>query len=754
MQVPVITDPSVAPQAAPNVQQSNPVSADMMNAGNRQTAALGDSLMTAGNAITDAQRQAQTQANVVKVLAAENQYREQAQRLKLDPQDGFVMQTGYDAVTPDANGQSLPARYGAQLKSSYDAIASGLDNEAQRQMFAGRSGAITGEFMGAAMQHTDQQVREYTTSTLDATAKTSASALMSNPLDEKNVATNITNIRASIEGGQAQDGTFIPGTAQIAGKSATWAKAKSDETVSSALTASVKLMMDQGNVNGAMAFRKKYSDQFQPADLLQIDGALTRNYDLQQGALAARSVMQAAQPGLAPNAMDRLLTVRDKLESGGRDYNPDGSPLTSSAGAMYRAQVMPATAANPGHGIAPAKDDSAAEYNRVGDALLPALVQKYGDPAKALAAYNWGEGNVDKAIAAARQNGDKYGDGGPQAWLANAPKETQAYVANGMKMLGDPSASAPPRPTLEQLHQSVVASMGLNASPGAVQAGVQAVTQQFEDHTKALAQQSDQAVSAVQQELIANGGHVEQVTPSKLSAVQQLAPGKYDDVLKFAKAVSKGDNETNMAAYNAAMTYPEELARMSDSQFMQFVKTNFSLADQEKVVKLRANQINATPDASTGAFNSKAMNDALSNRLQSIGINPTPKRTDLEDQARVGAIKKFVVDSIYDQQKQLGRKMTPEEIGDHIDSLFVKNVSFRPFWSGSWGGEALAWLGMSDDVKPMLGMRVSDIPSNERNAIRASFAARGQPKPTDQDVLGAYWRYKKNAPNVAMPAQE
>ena len=47
------------------------------------------------------------------------------------------------------------------------------------------------------------------------------------------------------------------------------------------------------------------------------------------------------------------------------------------------------------------------------------MMRKYrGDVAKALAAYNWGQGNVDRDVAA-------HGD----AWQRFAPKETRDYIS-------------------------------------------------------------------------------------------------------------------------------------------------------------------------------------------------------------------------------------------------------------------------------------------------------------------------------------
>ncbi len=85
----------------------------------------------------------------------------------------------------------------------------------------------------------------------------------------------------------------------------------------------------------------------------------------------------------------------------------------SSAGAMGPFQFMPGTAAQYGVDVnsLASSADGAARY-------MARLVQHYhGDIKKAVAAYNWGEGNLDRDIKAH-----------PFTWLQNAPRETQGYV--------------------------------------------------------------------------------------------------------------------------------------------------------------------------------------------------------------------------------------------------------------------------------------------------------------------------------------
>ncbi len=111
-------------------------------------------------------------------------------------------------------------------------------------------------------------------------------------------------------------------------------------------------------------------------------------------------------------------------ESGNRDYK-GGAPVTSSKGAMFRMQVMPDTARDPGFGVSPAANTSPSEFNRVGEDYWRAMLKRYGDYPKMFGAYNAGPGRVDALVRT-------YGDD----WLRYAPAETRAYVEDNMRKLG------------------------------------------------------------------------------------------------------------------------------------------------------------------------------------------------------------------------------------------------------------------------------------------------------------------------------
>ncbi|MFK4444630.1 soluble lytic murein transglycosylase-like protein [Caballeronia udeis] len=87
----------------------------------------------------------------------------------------------------------------------------------------------------------------------------------------------------------------------------------------------------------------------------------------------------------------------------------------SPKGALGAWQVMPNTNANPGFGVQPAKNNSPAEMNRVGQDYYNAMTQRYGSPTIGAIAYNMGPGATDSWLKSGGQ-------------FEKLPQETQNYV--------------------------------------------------------------------------------------------------------------------------------------------------------------------------------------------------------------------------------------------------------------------------------------------------------------------------------------
>jgi len=119
---------------------------------------------------------------------------------------------------------------------------------------------------------------------------------------------------------------------------------------------------------------------------------------------------------------DRMLM----RESGKKQLDKEGRPLTSPKGAIGIAQVMPGTAPEAAKLAGLPFDEQRyktdEDYNKaLGKAYFNAQVERFGSPEIAAAAYNAGPARVQKALEKADLSGGSY--------LDYLPSETQKYVA-------------------------------------------------------------------------------------------------------------------------------------------------------------------------------------------------------------------------------------------------------------------------------------------------------------------------------------
>lgn len=129
------------------------------------------------------------------------------------------------------------------------------------------------------------------------------------------------------------------------------------------------------------------------------------------------------------------------------ERSPPGA--VSPAGARSAMQVMPATAAAPGFGVAPARSMDENELTRVGRDYAQALLRNYGgNTTLASAAYNAGPGRVDEWL---KEFGDpRRGEISAADWAAKIPiAETRNYVARVTGGdLGSPTPTTVPQLTM------------------------------------------------------------------------------------------------------------------------------------------------------------------------------------------------------------------------------------------------------------------------------------------------------------------
>lgn len=165
---------------------------------------------------------------------------------------------------------------------------------------------------------------------------------------------------------------------------------------------------------------------------------VTQTYRQQQGARAVRlalgaiangSVTQLLMAAAARYGIDPALALAVANRESG--LNPNAYNARSGASGVM--QLMPATAA--ALGVTNIFD--AAQNVDAGVRYLAQLLSKFGDLAEAVAAYDWGPGNVSNAL-------NKYGT----AWLNYAPQETKDYVAAVAGVTPSPAPADMPTPPL------------------------------------------------------------------------------------------------------------------------------------------------------------------------------------------------------------------------------------------------------------------------------------------------------------------
>jgi len=147
----------------------------------------------------------------------------------------------------------------------------------------------------------------------------------------------------------------------------------------------------------------------------------------------------ASQYGVDPSLALQVATVESGLNNN----------AVSSAGAIGIFQLMPATAASLG-----VNPNDPAQNIAGGVRYLAQMLSRYGgDASKALAAYNWGPGNLDNAIA-------KYGAN----WISAIPNETLNYLG---AILGSSATPLIAPGTVTVMDPSSSFSTGVSADPSA-----------------------------------------------------------------------------------------------------------------------------------------------------------------------------------------------------------------------------------------------------------------------------------------------
>jgi len=712
------------------------LSTDQASASGRQLSDFGRSV---GNVADTAERiylDVQNQANRLMVDDALNKAKERATRLQFGTTDGsgqktepgFLDVVGFDALNRES-GKPLADEYAERFDEEIAKISEGLKSDNQRRDFNAQAQQLRGALQGAAIRHESEQFRAYNLSVNKGTIATELKSIEANYTNPEFVETGIARLRAA-----------TADTGFILGRSAAEIASDQLDATSQAHSSVLEASLQDDNIEYADAYLRQYAAEMNPAAVLKYRGQLGKEVDGRVSTSVAEvtttSMMSAASSddlGRAVNVtalldgpkFGQIVGITRHMESRGR-ANAEGPNVPGQGTAKGEMQVMDATNADPGYGVKPARDNSPEERARVGRDYLAAMIREYkGDMAMAWAAYNAGPGRLNDAISASRDSG--------RSWLSHMPRETRDYVAQGLRMLGEGGGTTP-KPTLAEVVDAALAHPDVRNSPERRRLTEQEVTRRYRMITEGEKQREDEGYDAALRAVEANGGSYAALPASVKAAIP---PDKVSSVMSFANTVGKGEDvQTDDVAY-LTLSNDEYLASLTDAQLYAF-RAKLSEGDFQSFARHRGSLIAARerPGSASngpGELNTPAINVVLNNRLESLGIDPNPSRARDKSGAeamRVGAVQRFVRQSILVAQAQHGKKFTDLEVEQHIDGLFSKSLTFK---NSLWGGQY---------DQQMLTMRVRDIPPESIKAIRDEFRKRGIPNPSDGDVLSAYWRAK------------
>lgn len=706
------------PTVAPGVRFQNTQSLGEARLPGQQLEEFGRAQTKAGDTAAAIALDIQAEANALRVDDALNQARETAMRLQHDKDMGFENLKGFDALNRP-NGKPLADEYGENLAKTLDELTATLGNDAQKTAFAAKSKDLLISFKGNALQHEGAQFREYSKSVREGTIKNRIQNIALNYDKPEVIAEDIVSIQAN-----AKD------LARQLGKAAVWGEAAAREQTSAAHMVVIETALQKENVKYADDYFKKYASQMEPNDILRVNAVLGGELDNQLAVQTAGKVIESQINNIVTPDSDRAFNIALGTESNNMQFGGPGSvagpnePTTSPAGAIGIAQVMPGTAPEAAKLAGLEWDEDKykndAAYNRaLGKAYFEKQLKDFnGSLAQAYAAYNAGPGATRDAIKKAEAEGDA------GAWLSYLPAETQNYVKKNMNAFGA-GAGANETPTLYALQQAVRAEIG-EENPKRLRLALDEVERRFTEVKKAQEEVADRGVADAMREILTNGGNYASLPPNIRS---KIPPEKVTEVMDFAKKVATGDRQNNMWLYNKFTVEPNALAALTDDQFFalhkEFDDDTFKHFAQERAKILNGTQAEGQ---NPGSLNTTAIKAAVDTRLRLVGVDPEPPDADKKgkfnsEAARVGAVRKFVNDSIIAAQNEAGKKMTDIEVERFVDKLFARQSLYN---------------GVFKSTGPMLGMTAKQIPKETRAALEAAFEKQGY-TPTDNDLLNAYW---------------
>lgn len=667
---------STAPISAPRIQ---PDIAD--------TSGLTQGLNDATRAATQIALEERAKADTAALMSADQQLAEWKQQA-LFGTDGVYTRKGGQAL--DITGQTLPA-----FDQKVSELEEGLRTPAQRERWSiikrNQREALSNELakyeFGQREQYYDE-VAEGQRQTAIQNAKLYAG-------EPGQVAYNLSKLQA-VEGAEAQR----------KGLPAELAEQQRLASTSRLHTAVVDQLASR-DPSQARTYFLENSLGMTGDDQLKVRTMLQPLVDRQVGTQAGVSAIGSSD---APS--DRIFSSIIQAESAGRQFDAKGMPLTSQAGAVGVAQVMPATAPEAAKLAGLPWDQERfhhdADYNRaLGQAYFTKQLNDFGSPLLAVAAYNAGPGKVQEWI---KQYGDpRKGEISEAVFLDKIPyQETRDYVTN---VLGQ--AARQHEPSFGEIAQAIDGRTDLTLTQK--QYALSAAKDRLEWMKAEQKQRDDQNLEHAWSVVLQGQSYA--AVPSQ---VWTALPAKARKDLMEYRPVTTSDPEVYYRARDLVVDGSEVnllgmRGKLSDTDFKELTRLQ-----QDR------RQRGAEATAAIGTTD-----EMFKDALRTAGIDPNAK-AGKQDAKKVASARRYVDTQIQALEQAAGKKATREQVQQVIDNAFIEGKvpgsGFLGFFSTTRH---------NFDRAPGEALNVTDIgqvPRLEKQQIVAALQRAGR-KATDAEIL-------------------
>ena len=712
---------SVSQQGLPDARQTTHYTADDFMGGTEK-AALGYGVELAGNLANDAQKVAVKhyedqlkQARDARVLDANTKMMTHVQDAMYG-ENGALNKTG-EAAFLGSDGKTVSDIAYDDMVKQQQAISDGLGDDEQKALFSAHSMPMLTSMRQQLMNHEAESHRVYVRSTLEANNAAQVSNIDHNYTDNDGMRKSIDQINlnsaqlATTNGQGAEAGAVIAQT-HISGAL--------NKVINSALDRN-----DATSIPTAMNIMQHFAKDMNQDDLVAGYAKIASGKRAMESYSASYQAIQQVKPILNPTDSDRLNNLISGAESGNMQWKKDGSIVTSPKGAIGRWQVMPDTGPEAAKlaGLEwnpdlfnqkmtgnPVIDGKASQYNEaLGKAYFQEQLQvNNGDQQKALAAYNAGPGALKNAIA---EGGDN--------WLSMLPTETQAYVGDITTRLQNGEGKPKPA-TLKDTVEIALASLPLGATVEQMKDVEIDVAHRFGLEAQAINDHVNANVSEAMGIVESNKGDLSKV-PQSLRA--SIPNDKWIHVETYAGQKGGGPEKSDYALYNRLTENDAELMKLSPDEFVA-LKSRLTNSDWHSLQTQRDSILNPSTEKSPNNLDSPTVTAVLNNYLDKLKI-PRGDRKDV-DQERLGGLRQYINTKLLWQQNEEGKHFSEQELNNRISGLFAQGVLTTHYFS-------------ADTIEPLLNKTIDDISSEDKKSIVARFKNKGQPVPTDGQILGYYF---------------